>query len=106
MPLTLSVPDSKTLYEHYMSFVKEGGFFLPTTGDFEMGQVVDVVVDCAFANEKVLFSGSIIWLSPDTSTNGAGIGVQMTGNEGEQARAAIEKLIAAELKENGPTRTL
>lgn len=93
MPLTLSVPDSQALKEHYMDFIQNGGFFIPSSGLFKMGAVVDIALNCEFADQNLVFSGKIVWLSSSNTPQGQGIGVQFIGEEGEVARLTIEKLI-------------
>ena len=38
--LTITIKDKSTLYATYMSFVVNGGLFIPTNRDYEIGQEI------------------------------------------------------------------
>lgn len=108
MPLHLNLPDKDALYDAYMPFAEQGGLFVATNGEFEMGDVVDLQLTLPETNEDFMFSGPVIWVTPDNAAcnRKPGIGVQLAGEEGQRARDRIETLLAGLLDSDKPTQTI
>ncbi len=51
--LTLSIKDKSALYAAYMPFVVNGGLFIPTNRDHEMGQEVFLLLNLSLENTKL-----------------------------------------------------
>lgn len=108
MPLHLNLPDKEQLREAYMPFVQQGGLFLATNGQFELGEIVDVSLTLMDEVEPYLFSGKILWITPQNADahHKPGIGVELAGDEGKQLRDQIEKLLVGLLDSDKPTHTI
>ena len=93
--LTITIKDKSTLYAAYMSFVVNGGLFIPTDRDYEIGQEIFLLL-------------KIIWKTPPRSGNykSSGIGVQFTDQNGIIVRNKIETYLAGAIASDRPTYTM
>jgi type IV pilus assembly protein PilZ len=106
--LTLSIKDKSTLYAAYMPFVVNGGLFIPTNRDYEMGQEVFLLLNLMEETERLPIAGKIIWKTPSRSGNyrASGIGVQFSDQDGGKARNKIETYLAGALASDRSTHTM
>ena len=75
--LTISIKDKSALYAAYMPFVINGGLFIPTNRDYEMGQEVFMLLNLMEETERLPIAGKVIWKTPPRSGSyrASGIGV-------------------------------
>lgn len=106
--LSLSIKDKKALYAAYMPFVINGGLFIPTNREYEMGQEVFMLLNLMEETERIPIAGNIVWKTPSGSGNykAAGIGVQFSDQDGGTARNKIETYLAGALESDRPTHTM
>lgn len=106
--LSLSIKDKAVLYTAYMSFLREGGLFIPTKRAFSMGEQVSMLLTLMDEQESFTVHCSVVWLTPQGAqgNRAQGVGVQFTGKEGKQVRNKIETYLAGTLKSDKPTHTL
>lgn len=62
--LSLSIKDKSALYAAYMPFVINGGLFIPTNRNYEMGQEVFMLLNLMEETERLPIAGKIIWKTP------------------------------------------
>ena len=81
--LSLTIKDKSVLYAAYMPFIKEGGLFIPTNKQYQLGDEVFMLLKLMDEPEKVPVAGRVIWITPKGAQGNkvAGIGVQFTGDE-------------------------
>jgi type IV pilus assembly protein PilZ len=106
--LSLSIKDKNALYAAYMPFVVNGGLFVPTNRDYDMGQEVFLLLNLMEETERLPIAGKIIWKTP-TGSDGyrsAGIGVQFSNQDGGMARNKIETYLAGALASDRSTHTM
>lgn len=106
--LTLSIKDKKSLYMAYMPFLINGGLFIPTSRQYEMGQEVFMLLNLMDEVEKIPIQGKVVWKTPPGSENyrAVGIGVQFTDPDGGVARQKIETYLAGALGSERQTNTM
>ncbi len=106
--LTLTITDRSALYSAYMPFVINGGLFIPTTRDYEMGQEVFLLLNLMEETERLPIIGKIIWITPPHagSYRPGGIGVQFSDQDGGLARNKIETYLAGALASDRTTHTM
>ncbi|TAL45962.1 MAG: pilus assembly protein PilZ [Methylovulum sp.] len=106
--LTLSIKDKNSLYAAYMSFVTNGGLFIPTNRQYEMGQEVFMLLNLMEETERLPIAGKIVWKTPPGSESyrATGIGVQFTDQDGGVARNKIENYLAGALASERATHTM
>ena len=107
--LSLNIADKEELYKLYMAFVKNGGLFVPSGKTHSLGDDVFVLVTLEDINEKLPFSGKVVWITPQGAQGNrrAGVGVQFSGSaDGASARKVIEAHLAGLMKRTSRTETL
>ncbi|WP_411725205.1 PilZ domain-containing protein [Methyloglobulus sp.] len=106
--LSLSIKDKNALYQAYMPFVINGGLFIPTDRDYQMGQEVFMLLNLMEEPERLPIAAKVIWKTP-TGSSGyrtSGIGVQFSDQDGGLARAKIENYLAGALSGDRSTHTM
>lgn len=106
--LSLTIKDKNALYTAYMSFVKNGGLFIPTKKQYKLGDEVFMLLSLMDETERLPAVGTIVWITPvgAEGNRAAGIGVQFSDQDGGVVRNKIETYLAAILKSDRPTHTL
>lgn len=107
--LNLSIKDKGALYNAYMPFVKNGGLFVPTNKQYQIGDEVFILVNMMEEQERIPIAGKVVWITPRGSQGNrvAGIGVQFNnGADGEAARSKIETHLAGMKQTDRPTHTM
>ena len=106
--LSLSIKDKNALYMAYMPFVANGGLFIPTNREYEMGQEVFLLLNLMEETERLPIAGKIIWITPPGSEGyrTVGIGVQFSDQDGGMSRNKIETYLAGSLEADRPTHTM
>lgn len=106
--LSLTIRDKSALYAAYMPFVKNGGLFIPTSKNYQLGDEVFMLLTLMDENEKLPVAGKIVWISPRGAqgNRAAGIGVQFSEQDNGSARNKIETYLAGALKSDRLTHTM
>jgi type IV pilus assembly protein PilZ len=106
--LSLSIKDKNALYAAYMPFITNGGLFIPTNREYEMGQEVFMLLNLMEETERLPIAGKIIWKTPAGSEGyrTTGIGVQFCDQDGGMARNKIETYLAGALESDRATHTM
>ncbi len=106
--ISVVLTDKHELYKSYMSFLKNGGLFVPTSRLFNLQDEVFVFVTLPDEVERRPVSGKVAWISPNVHTTARpqGIGVQfMDTPENDSLRTQIEVLLAG-IAADQPTHTM
>lgn len=107
--LSLNIREKAILYAAYMSFLKGGGIFIPTTKQYRLGDEIFMLIALMGETNKIPVAGKVVWITPAGSQGkkAQGIGVQFSDDEGGvAARIKIEELLDGQLKINRPTHTM
>lgn len=106
--LSLSIKDKNALYAAYMPFVVNGGLFIPTNKQYNLGDEVFMLLTLLDEKDKLPVAGKIIWITPVGSqgNRAAGVGVQFSDQDNGQAQKKIETYLAGALKSDRPTHTM
>ena len=106
--LTVSIKDKSALYAAYMPFIINGGLFIPTNRDYEMGQEVFLLLNLMEETERLPIAGKVIWKTPPRSGSykSSGIGLQFSDQDGGKARNKIETYLAGALESDRSTYTM
>ncbi len=105
--LSLTIKDKNVLYAAYMSFLKNGGLFIPTNKDYPLGEEVFLLLNLMDQPEKIPVAGKIVWITPKGAQNNraAGIGVQFN-EQNEIVRGKIEAYLVGILSAERLTHTM
>ena len=106
--LSLNIKDKSALYAAYMSFVNNGGLFIPTNKKYHVGDEVFMLLTLMEETEKLPVAGTIVWVTPvgAQANRASGIGVQFSDQDGGNARKKIETYLAGALGADRPTHTM
>lgn len=107
--LSLAVKDKAQLYNAYMSYIRQGGIFVPTTKRYFLGDEVFLLLTLPESGERLPVAGKVVWVTPPGAqgNRAAGIGVQFADtSEGETVKGKIEALLAGALAADKPTHTM
>ncbi len=106
--LSLNIKDKNALYAAYMSFVKNGGLFIPSPKEYKLGDEVFMLLTLMEEPNKLPVAGKVVWVTPKGAENNrvAGIGVQFSDQDGGNARKKIETYLAGTLEAERVTHTM
>lgn len=105
--LSLSIKDKAALYSAYMPFITNGGLFIPTDKDYQLGEEIFLLLNIMDEPEKIPVAGKVVWITPQGAqgNRSAGIGVQFSDQD-DTARRTIENHLAGSLQSDRPTHTM
>jgi type IV pilus assembly protein PilZ len=105
--LTLSLRDQASLYRAYMSFLRNGGLFVPTQKSYRLGEEVLIELHLMDEPERRLIEGKVVWLTPAGAqgNRATGIGVEFS-LEAASDNEDIENYLAGMLDSERATHTL
>jgi len=104
--LNINYAEKEALHAAYLSFVHNGGLFIPTVKEFDLGHEIFVVLSLPEETEKIPVSCRVVWITPVAAQGNRtpGIGVQFKDNGA--ARTKIETILAGLLKSENATLTM
>ncbi|MCD9006431.1 PilZ domain-containing protein [Luteimonas sp. XNQY3] len=107
--LSLAVKDKAALYNAYMSYLKQGGIFVPTPKRYFLGDEVFLLLTLPESSDRLPTAGKVVWVTPAGAQGNrtAGVGVQFADTpEGEAVKSRIETLLAGTLQSEKSTHTM
>ncbi|ACV26614.1 MAG: PilZ domain-containing protein [Kangiella sp.] len=106
--LTIHVEDKEDLYKAYMPFLENGGIFIQTNKEYNLGDDVFMLLAIIDEPEKLPIAGKVVWITPIGSQGNkrAGIGIQFSDQDNGQTKNKIENLLAGRLDSEKPTHTM
>ncbi len=106
--ISFSITDRGALYSAYLSFVNNGGLFIPTARNYELGDNVFMLLQFMDDRSVISVEGDVVWVTP-TGAQGnkvPGVGVQFTDKDNGGTRATIEKFLGGSLQAERATQTM
>lgn len=105
--LSLAIKDKAVLYAAYMPFIRNGGLFIPTKKEYELGDEVFMLLNLMDEAERIPVAGKVVWMTPKGAqgTRAAGVGVQFNDQD-DVARNKIETYLAGALQSDRTTHTM
>jgi type IV pilus assembly protein PilZ len=105
--LSLEIKDKAVLYAAYMPFLRNGGLFIPSQKDYQLGDEVFLLLNLMDEVEKIPVAGKVVWITPNGAqgARAAGIGVQFDEQD-DVARSKIENYLAGSLQSDRHTHTM
>lgn len=106
--ITCNISDTQTLYHSYMSFINNGGIFVPSNRQHSLGEDVFVAFTLPNSSDRYPLNGKIIWINDKgTTAKPAGFGMQFgTDANSLRIKNEIEKLLAGMIESDKPTYTM
>jgi len=105
--LTVTIQDKSVLYGAYMSFLQNGGLFVPTDRSYRLGDEIFMLLTLMDEPEKLPIAGKVVWLTPHGAQGNrqAGIGVEFSDHD-VGINAKIENYLGGVLSSERVTHTL
>ncbi len=105
--INLSLSDADELYKAYMPYIHNGGLFVQTTKNYQMGDEVFLLLSLMDEGERLPIPGKVVWITPERAHNQkpSGIGIQFNASDNGQTGARIETYLAGRLNSDRPTYT-
>ena len=106
--ISFTITDRGALYSSYLSFVQNGGLFVPTARIYELGDTVFMLLKVMDDTAITAVSGTVVWVTTAGAQGNKvpGIGVQFDEADGGNTRSNIEQHLAGALNGDRPTHTM
>ena len=106
--ISFSITDRGALYSSYMAFVQNGGVFVPTARNYELGDQVFMLLKFMDDPALVPVTGSVIWVTPAGAQGNKrpGIGVQFSEYDRGATKSSIETHLGGALQGERRTQTM
>lgn len=91
-----------------MSFANNGGLFIPTTCNYELGDNVYMLLQFMDDRSVISVAGDVIWVTPSGAQGNKvqGVGVQFVDKDDGSTRTTIEQFLEASLNGERATQTM
>ena len=105
--VSLTIQDKSVLYGAYMSFLQNGGLFVPTKQVYALGGEVLLLLTLMDEPTKLPVAGKVVWITPAGAQGNrqTGIGIEFS-EEDAGINATIENYLAGALAADKATDTL
>lgn len=106
--LSLAIKDKNALYAAYMSFLNNGGLFIPTNREYQLGDEVFMLLSLLDEPERIPVAGRVVWITPKGAEGyrSAGVGVEFSDEDQGKTRGRIETHLAGTLQSEKRTHTM
>ena len=103
--LVYAIKDPLELNLSYMPFIKEGGFFIPTSQVFFLGDDVMLELQLPARKESIRIEGRVVWITPKNALHHvlSGVGIQFVGANAKTIKTEIEAALDASIEVGGYT---
>ena len=105
----LAIKEKAALYAAYIPLFKEGGVFIPTARDYQLGADVYVLLTLPEDTQRYPVAGKVAWVTPARASGNRtqGVGVRFPNDEKSRAlKLRIEEILGAHLASERPTQTI
>jgi type IV pilus assembly protein PilZ len=91
-----------------MSFVKNGGLFIPTNKRYNLGDELFLLLQLMGETERIPVAGKVVWITPEGAEGNrqVGVGIQFADQDKGAARRRIEEYLAGGIEADRPTNTI
>ena len=107
--IQLAIPDRAALHNAYIPLFSEGGIFVSTTREFQLGMDVYLLLTLPNDPQRYPIAGKVAWINPAGISGGRtqGIGVCFpTDEKSRKLKARIEEILGAHLASDRINQTV
>ncbi|WP_295406411.1 PilZ domain-containing protein [uncultured Thiocystis sp.] len=106
--LSFAIKDKSALYMSFMPYIKNGGLFIPTTKNYQLGDEIFLLLQLMEETDRIPVAGKVVWVTPAGAegNRSIGVGVQFSEQDKGGARRKIETYLAGALNSDRPTHTM
>ena len=105
----LAIKEKAALYAAYIPLFKEGGVFIPTSREYQLGADVYVLMTLPDDTQRYPIAGKVAWVTPPRAAGNRtqGVGVRFPNDEKSRLlKLKIEEILGAHLASERPTQTI
>ena len=105
----LTIKEKAALYAAYIPLFKEGGVFIPTTREYQLGADVYLLLTLPEDTQRYPIAGKVAWVTPARAAGNRtqGVGVRFPNDEKSRLlKLKIEEILGAHLASDRPTQTI
>ncbi len=105
----LAIKEKAALYAAYIPLFKEGGVFIPTAREYQLGADVYVLLTLPEDTQRYPVAGKVAWVTPAKAAGNRtqGVGVRFPNDEKSRLlKLKIEEILGAHLASDRPTQTI
>jgi type IV pilus assembly protein PilZ len=105
----LAIKEKAALYAAYIPMFAEGGVFIPTAREYNLGDDVYVLLSLPDDIQRYPVAGKVGWVTPAKAAGGRtqGVGIMFPKDEKSRVlRLKIEEILGASLNSERPTQTI
>jgi type IV pilus assembly protein PilZ len=107
--IQLAIKEKAALYAAYIPLFAEGGMFIPTARDYQLGDDVYVLLSLPEDPQRYPIAGRVAWVTPGRAAGNRtqGVGIQFPKDEKARLlKIKIEELLGGHLGSDRPTQTI
>ncbi len=107
--IQLAIKEKAALYAAYIPLFKEGGVFIPTAREYQLGADVYVLMTLPDDTQRYPVAGKVAWVTPARAAGNRtqGVGVRFPSDEKSRLlKLKIEEILGAHLASERPTQTI
>lgn len=105
----LAIKEKAALYAAYIPLFKEGGVFIPTAREYQLGADVYVLMTLPDDTQRYPVAGKVAWVTPARAAGNRtqGVGIRFPNDEKSRLlKLKIEEILGAHLASERPTQTI
>lgn len=105
----LVIKEKAALYAAYIPLFKEGGVFIPTASEYQLGADVYVLLTLPDDTQPYPVAGKVAWVTPAKAAGNRtqGVGVRFPNDEKSLLlKLKIEEILGTHLASERPTQTI
>ena len=105
----LAIKEKAALYAAYIPLFKEGGVFIPTAREYQLGADVYVLMTLPEDTQRYPVAGKVAWVTPARAAGNRtqGVGIRFpTDEKSRLLKLKIEEILGAHLASDRPTQTI
>ncbi len=105
----LAIKEKGALYAAYIPLFIEGGVFIPTAREYQLGADVYVLMTLPDDTQRYPIAGKVAWVTPARAAGNRtqGVGVRFPNDEKSRLlKLKIEEILGAHLASERPTQTI
>lgn len=105
----LAIKEKAALYVAYIPLFKEGGVFIPTVRDYQLGSDVYVLLTLPDDTQRYPVAGKVAWVTPARAAGNRtqGVGIRFPADDKSRLlKLKIEEILGAHLSSDRPTQTI
>ena len=107
--IQLAIKEKAALYTAYIPLFADGGVFIPTSRDYQLGDDVYVLLSLPDDPQRYPIAGKVAWVTPAraAANRTQGVGVRFPADEKSRVlKIKIEQILGSHLASDRPTQTI